>query len=92
VMREKTVTLDFVCRGCEHPVGVTVQCRGMELRDCLPEAAADDPTWTSASVAQVLVPCPTCGQINQLLFEPTGRVRAVRPMTCYRPSLTPSVN
>ena len=30
-------------------------------------------------MAAVNVPCPTCGQINQLFFEPTGTVRAVEP-------------
>ena len=27
-------------------------------------------------VATVNVPCPTCGQVNQLVFEPNGTVRS----------------
>ena len=34
-------------------------------------------------VAAVNVPCPTCGQINQLCFEPNGTVRS-------RPALLPA--
>jgi hypothetical protein len=62
------VTLDFACCGCGGPVCVTLRCEGSGLSG----AAA-------RSVAAVNVPCPDCGQVNQLLFEPRGRVRDVRP-------------
>jgi phage FluMu protein Com len=61
-------TLDFTCCGCDRPVGVTVRCRGKG-----PAVAA------AGTVAAVNVPCPTCGQVNQLFFEPRGRVRSVQP-------------
>ncbi len=74
------VSLDFVCSGCGELVGVTVQCKGKGL--ACGEAGA---------VAAVNVPCPTCGQINQLCFEPRGRVRAVRPVLA-RALPEPSLN
>jgi hypothetical protein len=78
VMMELKVTLEFSCCGCEEFVSVTVQCRGEEL--------------PGGAVASVNVPCPTCGTVNQLAFETSGRVRSVRPYTCYRPLPEPSVN
>jgi len=105
VMMELNVTLDFRCCGCEQPVGVTVQCRGplprtpdlggTEPGETEPEgigAGADAPGQDPTPCATANVPCPGCGQINQLLFEPNGRLRSVRPMTCYRPLPAPSVN
>lgn len=80
-MMELNVTLDFACCGCEEPVSVTVQCRG--------NGAGQD---ALAPVATVNVPCPTCGQINQLSFEPSGTVRRVRPYWCFRVVPEPSVN
>jgi len=80
-MMELNVTLDFACCGCQEPVSATVQCSG--------KASWEE---TEGVVAAVNVPCPTCGQINQLLFEPSGRVRSVRPYTCFRVLLEPSVN
>jgi phage FluMu protein Com len=66
-MMEVQVTLDFACSGCRHLVGVTVKCAGKGL-------------WDGArTVAAVKVPCPTCGIVNQLYFEPNGTVRAVAP-------------
>jgi hypothetical protein len=44
------------------------------------------------ALATVNVPCPTCGQINQLFFEPGGTVRSVRPYTMIRVTPEPSVN
>ena len=78
-MHEMRVTLDFTCCGCEQPVGVTVQCKGKGL--------AGDAAGTAVNV-----PCPGCGQVNRLLFEPTGRVRSVRPYSCFRPLPEPSLN
>ena len=56
---------------------MTVQCAG---------ALAAQP------VASVNVPCPGCGQVNQVFFEPSGTVRCVRPYPCVRPIPEPSVN
>jgi hypothetical protein len=82
MMMELRVTLDFACCGCEQSVNVTVQCSGQGLA-----GAAGRP------VVAVNVPCPTCGQVNQLFFEPNGAVRAVRPYPCVRLLLPePSVN
>jgi len=41
---------------------------------------------------RVSVPCPTCGQINKLVFEPTGLVRSVKPCPSIRTFAEPSVN
>jgi hypothetical protein len=79
---ELNVTLDFRCCGCEHPVTVTVQCSGPG--PC--RGGQANP------LASVNVPCPTCGEINQLFFEPTGQVRSVRPYACFRAVPEPSVN
>jgi hypothetical protein len=81
VMMELNVTLEFACCGCEQPVSVTVHCSGKGLyRDA------------EGTLAAVNVPCPTCGQVNQLFFEPSGTVRSVRPYTCFRVVPEPSVN
>ena len=81
MMMELRVTLDFACCGCEQSVAVTVQCSGQGLAGEVggPELAVN-------------VPCPTCGQVNQLSFEPSGAVRAVRPYPCFRFVPEPSVN
>jgi hypothetical protein len=80
-MQEILVTLDFTCCGCGKPVGVTLQCKGKGL-------ASD----AAGTVAAVNVPCPTCGQVNELFFEPRGRVRSVRPYPTARPLPQPSLN
>jgi hypothetical protein len=80
-MMELNVTLEFACCGCEQPVTVTVHCSGKGLGQ--PEAD---------KLAAVTVPCPTCGQLNQLFFEPSGQVRSVRPYACIRVVPEPSVN
>jgi hypothetical protein len=80
VMTELNVTLEFACCACEQSVGVTVQCSGKGLFQA------------GGALAAVNVPCPTCGQINQLFFEPSGRIRSVRPYTCFRLVPEPSVN
>src|SRR5437762_8642422 len=66
---KKEVTLDFDCCQCNQPVGVTLRCEGKGLGAGL------------GTVAAVNVPCPTCGAVNRLLFEPSGRVHAVAPCT-----------
>jgi len=80
-MKELTATLEFACCGCEETVRVTVHCSGPDLR-----------RGKVRSLASVNVPCPTCGQINQLVFEPGGQVRSVRPYTCFRVLPEPSLN
>jgi hypothetical protein len=72
--------LDFACGGCEESIGVTVQCTGKGL-------AAGPRT-----VAACKVPCPTCGQVNQVCFHPTGWVVAVDVVESSWRMPTPSVN
>jgi phage FluMu protein Com len=79
-MMELQLSLDFACCLCERPVSVTVKCAGKGL-------AASQRT-----VAAVNVPCPTCGSVNQLYFEPNGTVREVRPYHAPRQLPVPSVN
>lgn len=78
-MVELQVILDFACCHCERPVGVTVKCAGKGL------------TSQTRAVAGVQVPCPSCGQVNQVYFEPNGTVRDVVPARGSR-RLEPSVN
>jgi hypothetical protein len=80
-MMELKLTLDFACRACEQSVGVTVQCSGQGL-----VGGADQ------AIASVNVPCPHCGQVNQLSFDPSGAVHAVRPYVNPWPAPAPSVN
>jgi hypothetical protein len=80
-MMELNVTLEFACCACEQSVSVTVQCSGKGLL-----------RQPEGTVAAVNVPCPMCGQVSQLFFEPSGRVRSVRPYTCVRLVPEPSVN
>lgn len=79
-MMELKVILDFACCACNHSVSVTVKCAGKGLAS------------GSRSVVTVNVPCPTCGSINQLFFEPNGTVRAVAPVQGVRQVPEPSVN
>ncbi|HEV3237713.1 MAG TPA: hypothetical protein VGZ25_12035 [Gemmataceae bacterium] len=80
-MMQLKVNLDFACCHCGQPVSVTVQCSGMLL------GSTPDQNW-----AKVHVPCPGCGQANQLSFEPTGRVKAVEPPRILSMMLEPSLN
>jgi hypothetical protein len=84
-MTDSQVTLDFRCCGCEELVSVTVLCRA--------KADGGQPSGGFVGgVAAVNVPCPTCGEVNQVFFEPDGTLRCVR---IYRQRLTlpvPSVN
>jgi len=66
-MTEMLVDLDFACCKCGESVGVTLKCEGKGL------------LGGAHSVAAVKVPCPTCCNVNELYFEPSGAVRAVRP-------------
>jgi hypothetical protein len=76
-MMELLVTLEFACCTCEQSVRVTVKCAGKKL---------------PAGVASVAVPCPSCGHVNQLSFEPNGTVRSVEPYTTPWPVPQPSLN
>jgi len=76
------LTLDFACCQCEQPVSVQVQCSGGGLM-----------SNREGTLAAVNVPCPTCGQVNQLFFDPIGGgVHSVRPYACIRLAPEPSVN
>jgi hypothetical protein len=79
-MMELKVTLDFDCCCCDQPVNVTVKCAGKGLSKGV------------RTVAAVHVPCPDCGSVNQLYFEPSGTVRAVAPVKGPRHLLEPSLN
>lgn len=79
-MIELKLILDFACCACEQPVSVTVQCAGKGLaKGC-------------RAVAAVNIPCPTCGAINQLYFEPNGTVRDVVPYPASFLVPEPSLN
>jgi len=79
-MLEVQVVLDFACCCCEHSVSVTLKCAGKGLSP------------SSRVVAGVKVPCPTCGGINHVCFEPSGVVRDVRPCRSFRIIPEPSLN
>jgi hypothetical protein len=79
-MLELELVLDFACCACRESVRVRVKCSGKGL--------AAGP----GAVAAVNVPCPDCGLVNRLLFEPSGTVRAVKPYTGPRSLPEPSVN
>jgi len=79
-MMELNVTLEFACCCCEECVKVTVQCSGPGLQE------------SDVPVATVNIPCPTCGRINKLIFEPSGHVRSVRPYMYFGVVPEPSVN
>ena len=80
-MMELEVILDFACCSCGHDMGVTVKCAGKGL------------ATGSNGVARVKVPCPTCGNINQLYFEPrSGSLRYVAPFWDACPVPEPSLN
>ena len=79
-MMEVKVSLEFACCCCQHAVNVTLKCEGKGL------------VAEMRTVAAVNVPCPTCGSVNQLFFEPSGRVRAVKPYAAPWAVPEPSVN
>jgi hypothetical protein len=79
-MNQVEVILDFACCICDHPVSVTVNCSGKGLE-------AESPP-----VAAAYVPCPNCGYVNQLSFEPNGTVRDVVPHRGLRWLPEPSRN
>ena len=79
-MLELEVTLDFACCVCRESVCVRLKCSGKGL------AAG------ARAVAAVNVPCPNCGLVNRLSFEPGGTVRSVDLYSGPRTALEPSVN
>ena len=66
-MLELDVILDFACWFCRHSMGVTLKCEGEGLVGNLD------------TIATVKVPCPTCGEINQIYFKPNGTLHEVTP-------------
>ena len=81
--QEVHLTLEFACCVCLEPVSVTVRCRGMR---------SEDETENATAVAFTSVPCPACGQVNQLFFDAMGSIRSVKPFRCFRPLPVPSIN
>jgi hypothetical protein len=71
--------LDFICFHCENSMSVTLRCEGKGLmtEEC-PRAAVN-------------VPCPHCGGINHVVFEPKGTLCLVsefqNPFRQWEPSL-----
>jgi len=64
MMIQVKVDVDFTCCSCGCSMGVTLQCEGKGLAQENAKAAVN-------------LACPTCGDINQLIFEPNGDYRAV---------------
>ena len=78
-MLEMEVMLDFACSICGHDMGVTLRCAGKGL-----SAGASARAW-------VRVPCPTCGNINKIVFAPDGTLHDLAPQeACLVPE--PSLN
>ncbi len=78
-MMELEVILDLTCCYCRQLMGVTVKCAGK---------------WLNAGPgarAAVKVPCPSCGNINKIVFAPDGTLHQVSPFD--RPKVPePSLN
>lgn len=79
-MIELLVEIDFDCCKCGFCVGVKLKCEGKGLED------------GGNTVAAVNVACPHCHSVNQVLFEPHGVVRAVRPCRMTGRLPQPSLN
>lgn len=79
-MMELQIVLKFACVACTEAVSVTVKCEGKGL------------AVPGQQVARVHVPCPGCGMVHRLDFEPNGNLLAVRPNSTPRPHLEPSLN
>jgi hypothetical protein len=62
-------------------MGLTLKCAGKGLS-----------SGGAHLVAQVKVPCPHCCNINQVIFEPSGTVLAVRPHKAVCGIPEPSLN
>jgi phage FluMu protein Com len=78
-MLELEIILDFTCCLCRNPLGVTLKCAGIGLN--------------SGGMASVKIPCPSCGDINQIFFTPEdGALHDVRPVRQSRLIAEPSYN
>jgi hypothetical protein len=77
---ELKVSLDFACSGCAQNVIVTLECKGSGLFS------------ETGATATVNVPCPTCGAVNRVEFEPGGTLVAVSPCLPRRRTIEPSIN
>ena len=80
-MIEVLVELELACCACGANVSVTLKCAGKGLA-----------SGGAHLVAQVKVPCPHCCKINQVIFEPSGTVLAVRPYQAVCGIPEPSLN
>ena len=78
---EIQLSLSFACCCCNLSITATLKCTGV---------GAANPA--EASIASVHVPCPDCGQVNQLVFDTRGKVRDVRPAALAQPAPEPSLN
>jgi len=79
-MIELLVELDIACSACGACMSVTLKCAGKGL------------TGGAHLVCQVKVPCPNCCKMNQVYFEPSGTVRAVRSCKAACEVPEPSLN
>jgi hypothetical protein len=79
-MIEVQVNLDFACCSCSSNVNVTLKCGGKGLAGGAHQLAA------------VKLLCPTCGSTNQVFFEPSGTLHAVRPCVGGHGIPEPSLN
>ncbi len=79
-MLELELTLGFACSACQQSVSARLKCSGEGL------AAG------SRAVAAVNVPCPYCGLVNCLSFQPDGTVREVTLGRGSRALPEPSMN
>jgi hypothetical protein len=77
---ELKVTLEIACTGCTQKFHVTLQCTGQGLQ-----------TGTRRRV-KVSVPCPNCGSVSCVEFEPGGAIYAVTPAGPRRTAIEPSIN
>jgi hypothetical protein len=77
---ELKVCLEFACCACGEAVNVTLRCSGTGLASGARLRAA------------VNVPCPTCGAVNCVEFEPDGTLHGVTPYATHRPIIEPSIN
>jgi hypothetical protein len=64
---ELQVILHFACHTCAGPVKVTLKCEGESLAS------------KETIIAEVPLPCPHCGRVNLLTFDPDGNVHGVAP-------------
>jgi hypothetical protein len=77
---ELKVTLEFACSGCAQKFHVTLECTGEGLQ-----------TGNCRRV-KVHVPCPYCGSVSCVEFEPGGAIHAVTPAGPRRTAIEPSIN